>query len=114
MIYEVEEKDSVTIIHILPKRATAEIAREFKDFLFDLLDNKAVTKIIMDLQYVEFMDSFFLGAIVSGLKKSRLLNGDIYITGIQGSLLPIFKLMHLDEIFKFFTNVDEAVVGYSN
>jgi anti-sigma B factor antagonist len=112
MIYSIEQKGSVTIIHIEPKRATAEIAREFKDFLFELLDKQSVPHVVMDLQNVVFMDSFFLGALVSGLKKSRLLGGDILLTAIQGSLLPIFQLMHLDEVFKFFPTVEDALTEY--
>ncbi len=113
MIFSMEEIDSVTFIRLAPQRATAEIAREFKDFLFDLIENQNSSKIIMDLKMVEFMDSFFLGAIVSGLKKSRLAGGDVRLLNMQPSLLPIFKLMHLDEVFSIFEDESDARRSFS-
>ena len=112
MIFHVEQIDSVTCIKLIPRRATAEIAREFKDFLFDLIENCEIPKIVIDVEKVEFMDSFFLGAVVSGLKKSRLSNGDIKLADMQNSLLPIFKLMHLDEVFQIFPSKNDAINSF--
>ncbi len=108
MIYSVEEALSCTIIKLHPNRATAEIAREFKDFLFSTIEESNKLHIILEISKVEFMDSFFLGAIVSGLKKIRNVGGDIRLADMQASLLPIFRLMHLDEVFQIFPDLEQA------
>lgn len=108
MIYSVEEALSCTIIKLHPNRATAEIAREFKDFLFSTIEESNKLHIILEIGKVEFMDSFFLGAIVSGLKKIRNVGGDIRLADMQASLLPIFRLMHLDEVFQIFPDLEQA------
>lgn len=107
--YNIEVVNGVTVITILQRRATAEIAREFKDFLFDLIDAQGITKMVIDLKDVQFMDSFFLGAIVTGLKKIRNLDGDIKLAAMMSSLRPVFELMHLDEVFTICEDVPSAV-----
>jgi anti-sigma B factor antagonist len=112
MIFSSEQSNEVTIIVLHPKRATAEIAREFKDSLFDMIDNKNANLFVIDLAGVEFMDSFFLGAIVSGLKKCRNRKGDIRLVGMQQSLRPLFELMNLDEVFKIYVSRQEALGSF--
>ncbi len=113
MVFEIEQIDSITYIKLNPRRATSEIAREFKDSLFGIIENREIPEIIIDVEKVEFMDSFFLGAVVSGLKKSRLTKGDIKLANMQGSLLPIFKLMHLDEVFQILPSKAEAINSFN-
>ncbi|MCE1190042.1 MAG: STAS domain-containing protein [Ignavibacteria bacterium] len=113
MSFDIEEINGITIIVIHQKRATAEIARDFKDFLFDLIERKQCRKMLLNLQEVQFMDSFFLGAIVSGLKKMKNLDGDIRIARLQKSLVPVFELMHLDEVFVFYDSIETALEQYS-
>ena len=113
MIFSVERSNEVTLITLHPKRATAEIAREFKDALFDLIENQKAKDIIIDLAEVQFMDSFFLGAIVSGLKKCRNSEGDIRLINMQNSLRPLFELMNLDDVFRIFQSRQEAQLSYS-
>jgi anti-anti-sigma factor len=112
MIFTVEQKNEIITILLHPKRVTAEIAREFKDSLFHIIDEENKKNIVIDLSEVEFMDSFFLGAIVSGLKKCRNLNGDIYLAQMSQSLRPLFELMNLEEVFKIFPTKEEALQSF--
>ena len=112
-MYSVVEQNLITLISLTPRRATAEIAREFKDYLFDLIENKNIRQVVIDLETVQFMDSFFLGAIVSSLKKCRNMGGDIRLANMQKSLRPVFELMHLDEVFSIFKSRQEALESYS-
>ncbi len=113
-MFEVSEINGITLIQIPQKRATAEIAREFKDFLFSLIDKNNSGKIIIDLNEVQFMDSFFLGAVVSGLKKIRSQNGDLRLLNVQDPLIPVLELMHLDEVFKIFTSRQDALNSFQS
>ena len=112
MIFSLEQVNDIVTISLHPQRATAEIAREFKDSLFHIIDVENKKNIVIDLTEVEFMDSFFLGAIVSGLKKCRNQNGDIYLARMSRSLRPLFELMNLDEVFNIFPKKEEALQSF--
>jgi anti-anti-sigma factor len=112
MIFSVEHVNNIVTLSLQPRRVTAEIAREFKDSLFQIIDIEKIKNIVIDLSEVEFMDSFFLGAIVSGLKKCRNLNGDIYLAHMPDSLRPLFELMNLDEVFIIFPTKEEALQSF--
>lgn len=112
MDYSVTEIKEVTVISLGVKRATAEIAKDFKELLFNLIDEKKIKKILIDMSKVEFADSSFLGAIVSGLKKISLIKGDIKIFGLQPSVNEMFQLTRLFKVFDIFDNKDDAIDSF--
>ena len=112
MSYSVSEINGVTIISISLKRATADIAKDFKALLFNLVDEKNVQKVIIDMTEVEFADSSFLGAIVSGLKKITAIKGDIKILGLQPPVRAMFELTRLYKVFEIFDNKDDAISSF--
>lgn len=112
MSYSVSEINDVTLVSIGYKRATADIAKEFKTLLFDLIDNKNVQKMLVDMKEVEFADSSFLGAIVSGLKKITAVKGDIKILGLQPPVRAMFELTRLYKVFEIFDNRDDALKSF--
>lgn len=106
--------NDVVMFEIKQKRATADIAHEFKDFLTDLIDKENAKKVVVDFSHVVFIDSFFLGALVSCTKKIRLKEGDIRLANLNQSITPIFNLMHLTDVFKMFQSKDEAVLSFKD
>lgn len=112
MSFTIEERENFVIISIHQARATAELARDFKDFLFDLIDRKECRLMIINLSEVTFMDSFFLGAIVSGLKKIKSQGGEMRLVNLQPSLSPVFELMHLNEVFSIYPTLEQALEGH--
>lgn len=112
-MFETVVKEDLLLLNIKPKRATADIAHEFKDFLTELIDQKNIRKIVADFSQVIFIDSFFLGAMVSCTKKIRLKGGDIRISGLNQNITPIFNLMHLNDVFKIFENAAQAEASFS-
>ncbi|MBI2417541.1 MAG: STAS domain-containing protein [Ignavibacteriales bacterium] len=67
---------------------------------------------IINLAEVSFMDSFFLGAIVSGLKKVKSHGGEMKLVHLQPPLHPVFELMHLNKVFNICESMDEAVTSF--
>ena len=112
MDYTVEEVKGVTIINVNAKRAIAKNAKELKVLVFDLVEKKNVMKMVLDLSSVEFADSTFLGAIVSGLKKVTLVKGDIKILGLQPPVRAMFELTRLYKVFEIFDNKDDAIKSF--
>ena len=85
---------------------------DFKTYLFDLIKNNKETKVVIDLSNVEFADSSFLGAIVSGLKKITAVKGDIKIIGLQSPVRAMFELTRLYKVFEIFDNKDDVLNSY--
>ena len=112
MDYSTEVLHGVTVVTVNLKRATEEHAKDFKVFLFDLVENKKATKVVLDLSNVEFADSSFLGAIVSGLKKITAVKGDIKILGLQSPVRAMFELTRLYKVFEIFDNKDDVLNSY--
>lgn len=112
MNYETTEVNGVTFLIIYTKRATADIAKDFKDYLFNLIEKDEKKKIIIDLSRVEFVDSSFLGAIVSGLKKVTGIKGDIKVLGLQPPVRAMFELTRLYKVFEIFETSDDAVLSF--
>jgi len=112
MSYSVTEINGVTVISLGLKRATAEIAKDFKSLLFNLVDEKKIQKIVIDMSEVEFADSSFLGAIVSGLKKITAIKGDIKILGLQPPVRAMFELTRLYKVFEIFDNKNDAINSF--
>jgi len=65
--------------------------------------------IIMDLEKVRFMDSAALGILVSGMKTCMEYAGELGIINPSKNVENLFKITHLDTIFKVYPNQDEAV-----
>ncbi|HRE41215.1 MAG TPA: STAS domain-containing protein [Ignavibacteria bacterium] len=112
MNYEVTEENGVTCIKINLKRATVDVVKEFKAFLFDVIDNQQKKKIILDLSSVEFVDSSFLGAVVSGLKKVTSIKGDIKVVELQPPVRAMFELTRLYKVFEIFDNKQDAINSF--
>jgi anti-anti-sigma factor len=109
MDYSVKEIREVTVVTLGVKRATAEIAGDFKNLLVSLIEEKKIKKILIDMSNVEFADSSFLGSIVSGLKKISQNSGDIKICGLQPPVDEMFRLTRLFKVFDIFESRDEAI-----
>lgn len=112
MNFNISEENGISIIEIGLKRATAENVKEFKEFLFKLIEVDKKQKLIIDLSNVEFVDSSFLGAIVSGLKKVTAIKGDIKILGLQPPVRAMFELTRLYKVFEVFDNKQDVINSF--
>ena len=89
-----------------------DVVKEFKELLFSTIDSNDTKKIILDLSDVEFVDSSFLGAVVSGLKKITAIKGDIKIYGLQPPVRAMFELTRLYKVFEIFDAKEDAVNSF--
>ena len=65
-------------------------APEFGDYLKDAIENAPGARVILDMSKVYYMSSAGLRDIVSGLKMSKRLGGDLHIGAIQPRRKPGF------------------------
>jgi anti-sigma B factor antagonist len=67
------------------------------------------TRLVIDVENVEFLDSTGVGVLVGALKKVRSVGGTLDIVCTQPRLLKIFVITGLDKVFGLHTSVAEAV-----
>jgi anti-sigma B factor antagonist len=78
--------------------------------LADLL-NLGRRQLVIDLTEVEFLDSTWLGILIAGLKKSREQGGRLSLVCSRASLLKLFAVTGLDQVFVIHRTVPDAVAA---
>ncbi len=111
MAFSFKTKDSVLVATVEAKRATVEIASDFKQALLKKIEENS-SNVVVNLSNCEFVDSSFLGALVAGLKKATMKNGDLKIVGLQPPVQAMFELTRLYRIFDIFENEEDAIKSF--
>jgi len=106
----VKENEGITIIE-LSGRVDAPISNEVRD-KFRALIGHGMNKLVVDLEKVEYVDSWMLGVLISGLKAARKENSDLKLSSIQAQLQEIFGLTNLNKVFEIFENQEDAVKSF--
>jgi anti-sigma B factor antagonist len=89
--------DGITVLQIQEPRIDAVRAPVLKQMLLTACE-AGETRIAIDLNFVEFMDSSGLGALVSVLK-SIGARGDLVLFGVKGLVGDLFKMTRMNRVF---------------
>lgn len=71
-----------------------------KQEIVDLL-NQGVSRLVVDVSQVEYLDSTGLGVLIGGLKRAREHEGDLRLICDNPRILRIFEITGLTKIFEF-------------
>lgn len=64
---------------------------------------------LLDLEYLEEIDSSGIGAIVSLLKRMRMQKRDVRIFRLRGTVKKLFELLRIDKSMEVFEDWDKAL-----
>ncbi|MBO9569710.1 MAG: STAS domain-containing protein [Cellulomonas iranensis] len=67
--------------------------------------------VVVDLAGVPFMDSSGLGALVGGLRATRVAQGDLRIAGVGEQVRTVLELTSMDRVLRPYAHVDDALRG---
>ena len=59
------------------------------------------TELVVDLSGVEYIDSSGLATLLECLKDLKRVGGEMVLVGVRSSLLEVFKVARLEEVFGF-------------
>ena len=90
---------------ILDGAAVQSIADE----LYELVDQQAQRKIVLDFSQVRFLSSMMLGVLISLQKKSQDIKGKMVLCGLRADLYRVFEIMKLDKMLTFAKDEAEAM-----
>src|SRR5688500_9291399 len=71
--------------------------------------NSGISKLIVDLTGVEYLDSTGLGVLIGGLKRARERDGDLKLICDNVRILRIFEITGLTKIFDIYRSEAEAL-----
>ena len=106
-------KEGITIETVHVSRATYNYAQEFKDILNQRI-NDGKLNIVVSLKGCKYMDSTFLGTLVSTARKLKQSGGSLKISDLHSETLVLFELTGMMRIFEIYKNIDEAVSSCAN
>ncbi len=70
-------------------------------------------QIVVDLGEVPMIDSSGLGALIGGLKATRLAGGDLRLARAQEQAKLILRLTMLDRVLVAHPNIEDAIASYA-
>lgn len=85
-------------------------APRLREAVVEAIDEGA-TKLVIDVEQVEFLDSTGVGVMVGALKKVRSAGGTLDIVCTQPRLLKIFDITGLDKVFGLHASLADAIRG---
>ena len=77
------------------------------------LREKGEARVVIDLSWVQTMNSSGLGALISGLNMMRQAGGDLKLTGVNDKVDKLLVITKLHSVFESFTSVKEAVASFN-
>ncbi|MFA8342209.1 MAG: cyclic nucleotide-binding domain-containing protein [Rhodothermaceae bacterium] len=106
MFSSADYKD-VRIIFVNIKKATFSDAVTFKNFMAKLIE-KGHTNIIVDFTYCNYVDSTFLGAVLTTLKKIKTLEGSFKLVISDEVRSSLIMLTQADKLLSVYENLSDA------
>jgi anti-sigma B factor antagonist len=101
------DRDGDACVVSLKGEVDVHTSPSFKNELVGAIDG-GCKHIVVDLEGVDFIDSSGLGALVSGLRRVKELDGWVRIVCRREQILKVFKITGLDRVFPIHATVAEA------
>jgi len=109
-ISTVEHQNDIAVISLagrLDLASAAAVKSRFSDEV-----QRGRRRLIVDLGEVPMIDSSGLGALIGGLKATRLASGDLRLARAQTQAQTILRLTMLDRVLLTYDTVEEALAAY--
>jgi anti-sigma B factor antagonist len=107
----IEPQGHATAIVRLVGRLDLISAGPFKERVVEAVAD-GQQRLVVDLQAVPFVDSSGLGALIAGLKSTRLAGGDLRIARAADQTAMILALTNLNRVLVSYGTVEEALASF--
>ena len=86
-------------------------ARAIEDAITELTDAGRAC-VVVDLTEVAYMASAGLAALLTTVRRARLLGGDIRLAAMNDRVREVFEMSGFDQVFKIYATPAEAVASF--
>lgn len=94
------------------KKFNALVTDPIKKQLIDFFE-KPNTKLVVDLEGVEYIDSSGFGVFLSVMKCANNNFGELRFCNISEDVMELFKLLQLHNIFSIYDTVNDCIESFS-
>ena len=94
-------------------RLNALVAEPVKEEIKSLF-NKPNTKMILNLEGVQFIDSSGFGVFLSVMKVANNNYGAFKICNVGNEVMELFKLLQLHNVFEIYPTVEDCLKHFNN
>ncbi|ABM60998.1 STAS domain-containing protein [Halorhodospira halophila] len=111
MAYTCADRDGVAVLQVDVDRLDASEAPAFKRAALEAVD-LGVTRMVVDLSRVSFIDSSGLSALLS-LRKNIDPAGSVVLAGVHApKVVQLFRVTRLDQrVFPMYADAEQAVAA---
>lgn len=101
-------KEKETLIVSPQGRIDANTAAEFEKSLADWI-GRGEKALLLNFQGLEYISSAGLRSILVAAKQLKAQQGEVFFTGLKGSVQEVFKISGFHTLFKIFATEEEAL-----
>jgi len=110
MRFVLDEMDDKSILRIHEERLDSKIAPELKTQFLSMIQPKT-SKIIVDLEKVNYVDSSGLGALLFGYRQVRDHDGIFKLLKANNRVLDLIRIAHLEEVLVNYNDETKAIAS---
>ncbi|MFA5478430.1 MAG: STAS domain-containing protein [Candidatus Muiribacteriota bacterium] len=88
------------------------LASQFLDKILENRISKGNYKLLIDMEYVDYIGSNGFSVLINNLIKCREKDGDVKLTNLNHDISSLIKKIRLDEVFELFNNEDDAINNF--
>ena len=103
-----EPRGAHVVIRIIGTLALGENTRLLQE-RFEAVATEKSGALILDMSLLEHLDSTAVGVLVGGLKRLEGQGRRFYLVSPKERVASVFRITHLDSVFRTFGSVDEAI-----
>jgi len=86
--------------------------QQIGEALYDLVDTRALTKIVVDFSEVKFLSSSALGVLITLHKKAAAIKGRVVLCGLRPELRRVFEISRLDKLLELRETEEQALATF--
>lgn len=105
-----EKYNDVAVIVLEETVLDASFVGPFKEAVTPIL--KAESRVVFDMNNIQFVDSSGVGAILSCLRILNAEGGDLKLCALSKPVRALFELVRMHKIFDIFETRELAVASY--
>ena len=110
MKLQMETRGSHAVVRVTGTLALGDSTKMLQE-QFERIAEELTGAIILDLSGLEHLDSTAIGVLVGGLKRFEAKSRRFYLVNPRERVLSVFRITHLDSVFRVFPSVDGAVAA---
>lgn len=105
-------KDNVLIIIPSGENLDAKSAPAFKEGVLDLIRSSNLSKLVFNLEHLQFIDSSGLGTFLSIQRTLNSQGGTLKLAHLNKPIRTMFEIVSMHRIFDIFDTPEEAVDSF--